>query len=242
MKVSHCRHWATMCNEATTMNWTDEEIVVIDFETTGTNPANCMPVQIAAVRYAPFASGQLVELDAFCTLLNPGCPIPPDATAIHGKTDAMVQGAPPLEAVLEALAQTAGAALPCAYNAPYDSAILHRYTGVHAAELGLASPDKLTTRAYQPQQTWVDPMVIVRKVDRDVVAPGKNKLMNACIRHGVRVDGNAHDALTDCRATGGLLLALHKKGLVKRCPTAALLKHTVEMRAEQARALRRYRR
>jgi exodeoxyribonuclease X len=37
------------------------------------------------------------------TLINPGCPIPPEASAVHGLTDTDVAGAPPFEAVLPRL-------------------------------------------------------------------------------------------------------------------------------------------
>jgi len=62
---------------------------VFDLETTGCNPLRDRIVEIAAVR---------VELDGslarFSSLVNPGVPIPSQATRIHNITDDMVKGYP----------------------------------------------------------------------------------------------------------------------------------------------------
>ncbi len=62
---------------------------VFDLETTGLIPSRDRIVEIGAVR---------LDIDGtisrFSTLVNPGMPIPPRSTAIHGITDEMVAGAP----------------------------------------------------------------------------------------------------------------------------------------------------
>lgn len=67
--------------------------IFYDTETTGTRPVKDRVVEIAA--YDP------VRQKEFCTFVNPGCPIPPEATAISHITDAMVQSAPTFREVAE---------------------------------------------------------------------------------------------------------------------------------------------
>lgn len=66
-------------------------IASIDLETTGPFPGVDRIVDIGIVTLFP--DGHTEEWE---TLVNPGVPIPPSATAIHGITDEMVKGAPRL--------------------------------------------------------------------------------------------------------------------------------------------------
>ena len=61
---------------------------VIDVETTGFSATNDRIVELAVVVIDPAG----VEVDAFCTVLDPGCD--PGPTHVHGITAAMVKGAP----------------------------------------------------------------------------------------------------------------------------------------------------
>jgi CBS domain-containing protein len=72
------------------------QAVVLDTETTGLDVASARLLQISAVR---FAAGRPATEQTFDTLINPGVPIPPRSTAVHGITDAMVAGAPAFAAV-----------------------------------------------------------------------------------------------------------------------------------------------
>ncbi|OHE78606.1 MAG: DNA polymerase III subunit epsilon [Verrucomicrobia bacterium RIFCSPHIGHO2_12_FULL_41_10] len=71
--------------------------IYYDTETTGTRPGKDRIVELAA--YDP------EENRTFCTFINPGCPIPPEATAISGITDEMVKEAPPIEEALQSFVQ-----------------------------------------------------------------------------------------------------------------------------------------
>ncbi|NJO38521.1 MAG: 3'-5' exonuclease, partial [Rhizobiales bacterium] len=64
--------------------------VVVDTETTGLNVRTDRIVQIGAVR---LADGRIERSASFDVLIDPGMPIPPEATAIHGIDDADVAGA-----------------------------------------------------------------------------------------------------------------------------------------------------
>lgn len=59
--------------------------IFYDTETTGIRSESDRVIELAA--YDP------VRDKSFCELINPGCPIPPDATAIHHITDEMVSTA-----------------------------------------------------------------------------------------------------------------------------------------------------
>ena len=67
----------------------ERPLVVFDLEATGLNKRTDRIVSLALVRYEP--SGRIAQVNY---LLNPGIPIPEEATAIHGIADADVQGAP----------------------------------------------------------------------------------------------------------------------------------------------------
>lgn len=67
----------------------DRPLVVFDIESTGLNPRLDRIVELAAIRIEP--NGEEKEK---CWLLNPGVPIPPETTQIHGISDDIVKGCP----------------------------------------------------------------------------------------------------------------------------------------------------
>ena len=70
------------------------EFVAFDLETTGTQPNENAIVEIGAVRFS--GSEPLV---GFGKLINPGMPIPAEASRVNGITDEMVKDAPPIESI-----------------------------------------------------------------------------------------------------------------------------------------------
>jgi len=70
----------------------DRTLVFFDLEATGISPLEDRIVDIAMIRRKPDGSE-----DSFCSLVNPGVPIPREATAIHHITDEMVAGAPTIK-------------------------------------------------------------------------------------------------------------------------------------------------
>jgi len=63
----------------------DRPLVVLDLETTGTRPNVDRIVEISTLKLLPDGSNEIKT-----RRVNPGIPIPPDATAVHGITDADV--------------------------------------------------------------------------------------------------------------------------------------------------------
>ena len=94
--------------------------VVLDTETTGTNVREDQVIELAILRFDyDTSSGAVLRItDVYSGLEDPGRPIPPESTAIHGITDAMVEGQALDEARVAGI--VAGATLVIAHNAAFD--------------------------------------------------------------------------------------------------------------------------
>jgi DNA polymerase III epsilon subunit-like protein len=93
---------------------------IVDVETTGFSPREDRVVEVACV----VIDARLREIGTFASLVDPGRPIPPYATAVHGIRDRDVVGAPALEALAPRLrALTAGATV-VAHNVAFDRRFL----------------------------------------------------------------------------------------------------------------------
>lgn len=101
------------------MNLLTQKFVVIDTETTGIDPAKDKVVEVATATVSGPSVGH-----GFDTLINPGTPIPPTASACHHLTDADVIGAPTLDAIAGKLAEQAQDAVLVAHNANFDRGFL----------------------------------------------------------------------------------------------------------------------
>ena len=187
------------CLPAPQPGWHTGVIGSYDCETTGRDPFT-----------ARLVSASFVTSDGGRTdfLVDPGVPIPPETTAVHGITTehAREHGSDPAEA-LEAIAALLAAHLSAGrplvvFNAPYDLTLLEAELERHALPL-------LSTRvpAIEPV---IDPLVIDKAVDR--FRKGKRNLESQCAHYGVRIEG-AHDAAVD--AVAALEVA---KALAERFP------------------------
>lgn len=94
------------------------QIVVIDFETTGTGP-DALPVEVAWIQ----VDHRLNELARAHSLVNPGMPIGPEASAVNKITDDMVAASPTLDEFVRSMQGdpfAAGRTLVIAHNAHFD--------------------------------------------------------------------------------------------------------------------------
>ncbi len=74
-------------------------LITLDTETTGLSARYCELVEVAAIRFAWDGS----VIGRYETLIDPGCPIPYAATAVHGITDDMVRGSPTIREAVPGL-------------------------------------------------------------------------------------------------------------------------------------------
>ena len=89
--------------------------VAVDVETTGTLFYVDHIVEIAAVR---FANGK--EQDRFSTLVDPGVPVPEEASRVNGITDEMLKGQPKINDILKNFSQFCSSDPLVAHNAIFD--------------------------------------------------------------------------------------------------------------------------
>lgn len=94
--------------------------VVIDTETTGMSRDGDQIIELALLRFEySAATGEIARItEVYSGLEDPGRPIPPESTAIHGITDEMVAGQALDEARIAAVARDAS--LVVAHNATFD--------------------------------------------------------------------------------------------------------------------------
>lgn len=77
-----------------------ERIAVIDFETTGLSPnSSCRATEIAVVM---LENGRIVE--RYQSLMNAGVPVPAFVAGLTGITTAMLRSAPPVDKVMNEVA------------------------------------------------------------------------------------------------------------------------------------------
>src|SRR5690606_24362498 len=75
-------------------------LAVIDLETTGTDPKNDRIIEVSVLKLVPGG-----EPDHRTRRVNPGVPIPPEASKIHGITDDDVDECPTFRAIAPGLAK-----------------------------------------------------------------------------------------------------------------------------------------
>src|SRR6478609_747220 len=174
-------------------HWDSVPLVVIATETTGKQPGVDRPVSFGLAR---FENGVFVA--GIERLVNPGIPIPAEASEIHGITDAMVASAPALH---DAFFQPDVAALlegaqPAAYNAAYDRHFVPPF-------------------GERWEWPWLDVLMVIRKQDRFAKGAGRHKLAAACERHGITLTA-AHSAGSDAKACGELFYKVGRETFPRR--------------------------
>ena len=117
------------------------DAVVIDTETTGLDPAYARLLEIGAVR---LRAGRIDESNVYRSLIQPGEPIPPAATAIHGIDAARVQDAPGFAKAWEEFRHFADRSVIIGHAVGFDLAILKREC--ERAGFGFVPPRTLDTR------------------------------------------------------------------------------------------------
>lgn len=177
--------------------WHAGELLGLDFETTGVDRHEDVPVSFALV---VARNGEIVEHRS--ALVNPERDIPAEATAIHGITTerAAAEGIPLAEAitlVADAVLEAERRGVPLVgMNLCFDLSILdaqlRRYHGAGLHERAWRGP-------------VLDVLVLDRHLDR--YRRGKRRLENLCAHYAVPVE-QSHDAGADAASAIGVFWAL----------------------------------
>ena len=178
------------------MSWLSTALMAFDLETTGTDIEHDRIVTAALIRLEPDGRASSERM----WLLDPGIPIPEEATAIHGISTAHARayGGPApagVEEITRAVAEGLGAGIPLVImNARYDLSLLDRECRRH----GVAP---LTARMGGTPSPVIDPLILDKHADR--FRKGRRNLQALCGHYGVSLDG-AHDAGADAVAAAGV--------------------------------------
>lgn len=177
-------------------------MVGFDLETTAAEPEEARIV-VAAV--ALCGGGE--ETVSRMWLVNPGIPIPEQASEIHGVTDEIAaEGEEPADAVMAIIdwivEHLAGVPL-VVFNGRYDLTVLDR----EARRYGIVPLQERT------ELRVVDPLVLDKHLDR--YRPGSRKLEAICRALGAKAD-EAHDAAEDAIAACRTAWVLGAKGRIVR--------------------------
>jgi len=190
------------------MNILEANILVFDTETTGIDPTTDAIVELAAV---DLCRGQIGR--SFTLRLNPGMPIPPEASSVHGIRDQDVADAPFFDEVADRVAARLGAAdvVLAGYNAVHFDVPMLNMAAINAGHSFRIDPARV-----------LDPFIFLRRRHNHL----PSKLGDVCARHGIQLD-RAHAADADARATAELLVSFVREGLM---PTE--LDHALKVQAQ----------
>jgi CBS domain-containing protein len=162
-------------------------VVALDSETTGLLVANDRVLQIGAV---PVRDGRILSEENWETLVNPGIPIPPKNSEIHGITDDMVADAKSFAAVAEPLQKMLSNTVVVGHHIDFDIAIFdHEFRRIGKR---FAAPRVLDTSC------------LARIANPHL---GDYSLDAVSERFGIEIE-NRHSALGDAHAAAVLYLKL----------------------------------
>ncbi|MFF6871757.1 3'-5' exonuclease [Streptomyces sp. NPDC090109] len=214
-----------------TMHWYEGPLAAFDTETTGIDVEGDRIVSAALV--VQDTAGARPRVTRW--LVNPGVPVPAEATAVHGLTDDHLQRngrwpAPVMEELGRALSEQIAAGRPLVVmNAPFDLTLLDRELRRHRAST-------LGTYLAGAPLCVLDPRVLDKHLDR--YRKGRRTLTDLCAHYEVELAG-AHDAAADATAAMDVVRAVARRfsSRLERLTPAEL--HTLQAvwHAAQARGL-----
>jgi DNA polymerase III subunit epsilon len=176
-------------------DWHELLIAFIDTETTGRDAERDRLVEVGIVFGL---RGEITGRKSW--LINPGVPIPAEATNVHGIHDEDVAASPSFAAQLPEIVEALRGAVPAAYNAGFDR-------GFFLAELaraGISVDDP--PPALRRDVEWLDPLVFAREIHKDEQS---RALGDVTARLGIELE-RAHRATDDAEAALRVLYAFGK--------------------------------
>ncbi|MGJ9402283.1 3'-5' exonuclease [Arthrobacter sp. KK5.5] len=206
-------------------NWHELPRAAFDLETTGRDPLQARIVTASVV----VVNGRQEIVNHREWLVDPGVPIPEEASAIHGVTTdrAAAEGMDAAQATAEIAAHLRDLfqTMPVlAFNASYDFTVLARECARHGVEPVEPGP-------------VVDPFVIDKHVDK--YRRGKRTLTAMCEFYGIPLR-NAHTSVADAAATVAVAHAQALKYPQLQVDPTELHDAQVGWAAHQAASLQEY--
>ncbi|GAA3023406.1 3'-5' exonuclease [Streptomyces glomeratus] len=211
--------------------WYEGPLAAFDTETTGVDVETDRIVSAAVV--VQDAPGIRPRVSRW--LVNPGVPVPAEATAVHGLTEEHLQHngrwpSPVMEEIARELGEQAQLGRPLVVmNAPFDLTLLDRELRRHRAST--------LDRWFASQPLCVlDPRVLDKHLDR--YRKGRRTLTDLCSHYGVVLEG-AHDAAADALAALEVVRALGRRYAARLERLTPVELHTLQTgwHAAQARGL-----
>jgi len=176
--------------------------VVVDCETSGLNPNHDRLLSVAAVAVA---AERIAAGGAYAAVLQQQEPSRVDNILVHGLGGEAQLGGDPAPQVLRGLAVFINDAIPVAFHAPFDKAVLARAF----AKAGVPAKRK----------RWLDLAVLA-----PVLFPGRNaKDLDSWLAAFAIECDSRHEALSDAYATAQLLLVMLGKARSEGVGTAEAL-------------------
>lgn len=161
-----------------------EKFTVFDIETTGFSRFQDRIIEIGAVRYE---DGERIE--SFSEFVDPGRRIPEHITELTGITDTMVEGADPIDQVLQRFLDFSKGTILVAHNAEFDMGFIRENAFQMQVEL---------------KNPYIDTLAFARALYPDL----KNHKLNTLTKEfRVKLD-NHHRAIDDAEATGQVFMKL----------------------------------
>ncbi|HLE11355.1 MAG: hypothetical protein A2451_12370 [Bdellovibrionales bacterium RIFOXYC2_FULL_39_8] len=164
-----------------------DEIVILDFETTGLTPPYDRVIEVAA---AIVANNEIV--DTFTHLMYPGRSIPYFITDLTGITTSMLKGKPSPEEIMPELKKFIGNRPIFAHNASFDK----RFLEAEMARVGL---------------TMNNPVLCTMILSRKLIPQAYNHKLSTLASHLNINATNAHRALADVKVTAKLWSHLYSQ-------------------------------
>ncbi|MFJ4921683.1 exonuclease domain-containing protein [Streptomyces sp. NPDC088725] len=218
-------------------SWYEGPLAAFGTETTGVDVEEDRIVSASLV--VQEAAG--AELQVTRWVIDPGVPVPAEATALHGLTEDFLHRngrwpAPATEEIARALAAQHAAGRPLVImDAPFGLTMLDRELRRHRA----------SSFARYLERTLLcvlDPRVLDRHLDR--YRKGRRTLTDLCAQYGV-ARGEAHEATSDATAALDVVRAVGRRFALRmerltapELHTLQAVWHAAQVRGPQARARR----
>ena len=160
---------------------TFDTYVVLDCETTGLSSKTDEIIEIALIKYI---KGELV--DTFSSLIKPSCQISPTITKITGITNADVENAPTIQAIIPQVWNFIDGFVLVGHNIPFDIGFLKK---------------QFVVNGYEGRFNYIDTLQLARSAFPEF----PNHKLSTCIDRLSLSDGQTHRAMDDVICTQRLL-------------------------------------